>query len=244
VIAGGDPARARQAVRSSEQALVREQQRLMMLLDPPFSDTAHDPGYIRSYPPGIRENGGQYTHGVLWTVQALCLLGEGERAHHLLSLLNPIGHATDPVSVKRYRVEPYVVAADVYSSPEHLGRGGWTWYTGSASWMYRIAVESMLGLQRRGGTLMLTPCVPPEWRSFEVRYRYGNSELHLVFENPDGVATGVRRIELDGHTLGGSAIPLVDDGQRHEVRVVMEEEDASYRNHLVTDAGDARASSR
>jgi cyclic beta-1,2-glucan synthetase len=221
VIAGGEPARARQAVQSSEQALVREKQRLMMLLDPPFSNTAHDPGYIRSYPPGIRENGGQYTHGVLWTVNALCLLGEGERAHRLLSLLNPIGHATEPNSVKRYRVEPYVLAADVYSSPEHLGRGGWTWYTGSASWMYRIAIENVLGLKRQGDSLLVAPCVSPDWKQFQVNYRYGRSQLQLSFENPAGVASGIHSMELDGHALSGAIIPLVDDGRRHQVRVVM-----------------------
>ena len=221
VIAGGDSARARQAVESSEAALVWEDERIVLLLDPPFADASHDPGYIRSYPPGIRENGGQYTHGVLWTVQALCLLGEGTRAHKLFSMLNPITHATDPAGVKRYRVEPYVLAADVYSSPEHAGRGGWTWYTGSASWMYRIAIENMLGLQRHGDTLHIAPCVPSEWREFRVSYRYGTSELSLIFENPEGVTTGVRRIELDSRELARDSVPLLDDGRQHRVRVVM-----------------------
>jgi cyclic beta-1,2-glucan synthetase len=221
VMAGADPARARQAVESSEAALIWEDERMMLLLHPPFSDGAHDPGYIRSYPPGIRENGGQYTHGVLWTVQALCLLGEGARAHDLFSMLNPVTHATDPASVKRYRVEPYVLAADVYSSPEHPGRGGWTWYTGSASWMYRIAVESMLGLQRHGDSLRIAPCVPPEWREFRVTYRYGKSKLSVTFENPEGVTTGVRRLELDSRDLTRDSVPLVDDGSQHHLRVLM-----------------------
>jgi cellobiose phosphorylase len=223
VIAGGDLARARRAVDSSEAELVLEDARLMQLLTPPFADQARDPGYIRSYPPGIRENGGQYTHGVLWTVQALCLLGEGQRAHHLFSLLNPISHATTPSEVARYRVEPYVVAADVYSCAEHLGRGGWTWYTGSASWMYRIAIENILGLKRRANALHVSPCVPPSWTEFEVTYRYGHSELTLAFDNSGGVPTGVRSIELDGRTLDDSVIPLVDDGRRHRARVVMGE---------------------
>jgi cyclic beta-1,2-glucan synthetase len=221
VIAGGDATRARRALESSISELVLEDERLMRLLTPPFTHLEHDPGYIRSYPDGVRENGGQYTHGVLWTVQALCLLGEGERAHHLFSLLNPISHALTPQDVKRYRVEPYVLAADVYASPEHLGRGGWTWYTGSASWMYRIAVEHILGLQRQGSSLQVSPCVPPGWAQFEVTYRYGESELLLAFENPNGVPTGVRRIELDGRELTGNGVPLVDDGKRHRVRVVM-----------------------
>jgi cyclic beta-1,2-glucan synthetase len=221
VIAGGNPARARQALESSLNELVQEDERLMRLLVPPFTHLEHDPGYIRSYPDGVRENGGQYTHGVLWTVQALCLLGEGERAHHLFSLLNPISHATSPAEVKRYRVEPYVLAADVYASPEHMGRGGWTWYTGSASWMYRIGVEHILGLQRRAGVLRVAPCVPPSWTQFEVSYRYGRSELLISFDNSGGVPTGVRRLELDGRELPDDEIPLVDDGRRHKAQVIM-----------------------
>jgi cyclic beta-1,2-glucan synthetase len=221
VIAGGDAARARRAVESSLTELVVEDERLMCLLTPPFTHAEHDPGYILSYPPGIRENGGQYTHGVLWTVQALCLLGEGEQAHRLFSLLNPISHATTPQEVKRYRVEPYVLAADVYASPEHPARGGWTWYTGSASWMYRIAIEDVLGLKRVGDSLQLSPCIPPSWTEFQVTYHYGKSELALEFENPNGVPTGIRRIELDGRELPGATIALVDDGRRHRARVVM-----------------------
>ncbi|HXK20160.1 MAG TPA: protein ndvB, partial [Polyangiaceae bacterium] len=221
VIAGGDPARARRAVESSLAELLVEDERLMRLLDPPFSHEDHDPGYIRSYPAGVRENGGQYTHGVLWTVQALCMLGEGERAHQLFSHLNPIHHATDPGAVKRYRVEPYVLAADVYASTEHAGRGGWTWYTGSAAWMYRIAIENMLGLQRRGDSLELQPCIPPSWGELEVTYRYGKSELQLSFENPRRVSSGIERIELDGRELPDTALPLVDDGRRHRARIVL-----------------------
>jgi cyclic beta-1,2-glucan synthetase len=222
VIAGADPARARRALDSSLAELVVEEERLMRLLTPPFREGEQDPGYIRSYPEGIRENGGQYTHGVLWTIQALCLLGEGERAAHLFGLLNPISHATDPQQIKRYRVEPYVLAADVYSSEEHLGRGGWTWYTGSASWMYRIGVEHILGLTRRGSVLRVAPCVPSSWNEFQVTYRYGQSELSLEFTN-HGVETGVRRIELDGRELTEHEIPLVDDGRKHRALVVMGE---------------------
>jgi cyclic beta-1,2-glucan synthetase len=215
------PTRARRALDNSLAELVDEEHRLMRLLTPPFSHTDHDPGYIRSYPGGVRENGGQYTHGVLWTVQALCLLGDGDRAHQLFSHLNPINHARNPPEVKRYRVEPYVLAAVVYASEEHFGRGGWTWYTGSASWMYRIAVENMLGLQRRASSLEVMPCVPPSWTKFEVTYRYGKSELKLTFENAEGVTTGVRRIELDGRELPSTLVPLEDDGRSHDVRVVM-----------------------
>ncbi len=221
VIAGGDSARARRAVESSISELVMEDERLMRLLTPPFSHLDHDPGYIRSYPEGVRENGGQYSHGVMWTVQALCLLGEGERAHWLFSLLNPISHAINPASVRQYRVEPYVLAGDVYASPQHLGRGGWSWYTGSAAWMYRIAVENMLGLKRLGDTLEISPCVSPDWKEFAATYRYGQSELTLSFQNPDGATTGVQRIELDGQELPHASVALVDDGRRHRVLVVM-----------------------
>ena len=227
VIAGGDAARARRAVESSLAELVIEEQRLMRLLTPAFGDSEHDPGYIASYPEGVRENGGQYSHGVMWTVQALCMLGEGERAHWLFALLNPISHAMNPASVKRYRVEPYVLAGDVYASAQHLGRGGWTWYTGSAAWMYRIAIENILGLKRLGQTLEVSPCVPPDWRDFVVTYRYGRSELSLEFQNPDGVATGVQRIELDGQQQPDASIALVDDGRRHRVLVVMGRADSA-----------------
>jgi cyclic beta-1,2-glucan synthetase len=221
VLAGGDKGKARRAVESSLSELVDEDARLMRLLTPPFASTEPDPGYIRSYPPGIRENGGQYTHGVLWTIQALCALGEGERAHWLFSLLNPITHASNPVETKRYCVEPYVVAADVYASPQHMGRGGWTWYTGAAAWMYRIGVEGLLGLTRRGEMLDVAPCVPPSWREFSVTYRYGRSELSLTFQNPRGVATGVTRIELDERVLDGASISLVDDGLKHRAVVTL-----------------------
>jgi len=229
VIASADPARSRRAVASSEAELILPQERMMLLLKPPFADAAHDPGYIRSYPPGIRENGGQYTHGVLWTAQALCLLGEGDRAHRLLSLLNPIAHGDSPSSMRRYQVEPYVVAADVYSNPEHLGRGGWTWYTGSASWFYRIAVENVLGLRRTKDRLLIAPCLPSSWTTLRVTYRHGGSELRIAFENPHGVATGVARAELDGRVLPDASVPLVDDGRHHTVRIVMGEAPAGAR---------------
>ena len=221
VIAGGDSARARRAVESSLSELVDEDARLMRLLTPPFRSQEHDPGYIRSYPEGVRENGGQYTHGVCWTVQALCMLGEGERAHWLFSLLNPISHGRNPAEVKRYRVEPYVLAGDVYGSAQHLGRGGWSWYTGSAAWMYRVAVEHMLGLQRRGDRLQISPCIPADWAEFVVTYRYGRSELALVFQNPSHVSIGVARLELDGQEQAEAQIPLVDDGRRHRALVVL-----------------------
>jgi cyclic beta-1,2-glucan synthetase len=222
VIAGiGDRERARQAVRSSEEQLVRPEDALMRLLWPPFDTTLPDPGYIRAYPGGIRENGGQYTHGVLWTVQALTLLGEGDRAVALLSLLNPIHHASTRPLAERYQVEPYVVAADVYDAPGHVGRGGWTWYTGAAGWMYRILIEHVLGVRREGQRLAVDPCVARAWKAFEVTYRDGEGEIHILVENPDGVEHGVRRVEIDGRELPDFAVPLTGATGRREVRVVM-----------------------
>jgi cyclic beta-1,2-glucan synthetase len=217
-----DPARARQAMASAEQHLIQERERMMLLLTPPFSSTAHDPGYIRSYPAGIRENGGQYTHGVLWTVQAFCELGEADRAYRLFSMLNPVSHGSEREQVLTYKVEPYVVAADVYSAPEHIGRGGWTWYTGSAAWMYRIAVEQILGLKIAGKSLFIQPHIPSHWRELRIEYAYGSngSSLDIRIENPTGVGTSVRRVELDGKLLTRPELPLLDDGARHEVRIV------------------------
>jgi cellobiose phosphorylase len=222
VIAGlGDGERAQQALRSSEERLIQTESALMRLLSPPFDRAEPDPGYIRAYPNGIRENGGQYTHGVLWTVHALTLLGEGDRAVALLSLLNPIHHASTREGVERYQVEPYVVAADIYDAPGHVGRGGWTWYTGAASWMYRVAVERILGVRREGMELVVDPCIARAWRGYEMTYRDGEGEVHIVVENPDGIEHGVRRVEIDGREAPGGRIPLTGAAGCREVRVVM-----------------------
>jgi cyclic beta-1,2-glucan synthetase len=222
VIAGvGDRERAAQAVAAAEARLVRPRERMMCLLDPPFQHAAPDPGYIRAYPPGIRENGGQYTHGVLWTIQALTLLREGNRAGALLELLNPVYHASTPEGVQRYRVEPYVVAADIYGGSEHPGRGGWTWYTGSAGWMYRIALERVLGLRRGGKTLSLQPCIPSHWSHFELEYRYLSSSYSIRVDNPERVSCGVVQLELDGKPVREGYVRLADDGKTHELRVTL-----------------------
>jgi cyclic beta-1,2-glucan synthetase len=222
VIAGiGDPAKAREAVAASERELVRPKDRMMRLLTPPFAATEPDPGYIRAYPAGIRENGGQYTHGVLWTVQALALLGEGDRALALLSMLNPLNHARTPEEVARYQVEPYVVAADVYDAPGHVGRGGWTWYSGAASVMYRVLLHDILGIKREGATLRIDPCVARTWRTFEVTYRDGEGSVHVVVDNPNGVQRGVSSIEIDGAPAANGVVPLTGQPGVREVRVVM-----------------------
>jgi cyclic beta-1,2-glucan synthetase len=201
--------------------LVREEDQLLLLFTPAFDETSRDPGYIKGYPPGIRENGGQYTHAALWAVWAYAKLGQGDRAGELFRLLNPITHSDTPEKARRYCVEPYVVAADVYSAEQHLGHGGWTWYTGSSGWMHRLGVEALLGLRKAGDTLHVDPCIPKGWSSFQMAYRYGETVYEIQVENPEGVNRGVKRITLDGEERAREGIPLTDDGQHHDVHVLM-----------------------
>jgi cyclic beta-1,2-glucan synthetase len=177
----------------------------------------------KGYPPGIRENGGQYTHAAIWALLAFAALGDGDKAAGLLSLLNPVNHARTEDDVQRYKVEPYVVAADVYSMPPHVGRGGWTWYTGSAAWMYRAGLEGILGFRVQGASLLLDPCVPRAWLRFEIVFRYHSSRYEITVENPEAVSRGIARAEADGTLLVGTPlrIPLLDDGAVHKVRVVL-----------------------
>jgi cyclic beta-1,2-glucan synthetase len=223
VISGAaDPARQRRAMAAVEEYLVRRGDGLVLLFTPPFDRTPLDPGYIKGYLPGIRENGGQYTHAAIWSVLAFAALGEGDKAGELFSILNPINHASTRAGIYRYKVEPYVAAADIYSEPPHVGRGGWTWYTGSAGWMYRAGVEWILGFRLRGTTLHLDPCIPRAWRYFEISFRYHSSRYELVVENPHGTTRGVSSAELDGTPLEEKVkIPLADDGATHRVRVIL-----------------------
>jgi cyclic beta-1,2-glucan synthetase len=207
---------------ATERYLVRRSDGIAMLFTPPFDDTALDPGYIKGYPPGVRENAGQYTHAALWSVMAFAALGEGDKAAELLAMLNPINHARSPAAIARYRVEPYVVAADVHAEPPHVGRGGWTWYTGSAAWMYRAGLESILGFRVRGKRLVIDPCIPRAWRGFTIAFRHHAARYTIVVENPHGVSRGVSSVELDGVTLDGPAgIPLVADTKTHRIRIVL-----------------------
>jgi cyclic beta-1,2-glucan synthetase len=219
------PDRAREALDSVDEKLVRREDGLIALLSPPFDRMAQDPGYIKGYVPGVRENGGQYTHAALWVVLAYLMQGDGDEGHALLDLINPVRHALDRASAERYRVEPYVVAADVYAVPPHTGRGGWTWYTGSASWFYRVALHSLLGLQVKGAdgdrTLTLDPCIPKRWDGFSLDYRHGGTVYHVTVENPRGVNRGVAYVEVDSVRLDSVSVPLVDDGREHRVRVVL-----------------------
>jgi cellobiose phosphorylase len=217
----GDASRAAQAMEAVQNHLVDRKNELVLLLKPPFDKTSRNPGYIKGYPPGIRENGGQYTHASLWAIRAFADLGQGDRAHELFRLINPVYHGDEPEKTERYRVEPYVIAADVYSTPPHAGRGGWTWYTGSASWMYRLGVERLLGITRTDGHLEVRPCIPGDWNRYQVSYRFGESLFHILVENPNGISCEVDEVEMDGQQLPDCKIPLQDDGQTHEVVVRM-----------------------
>jgi cyclic beta-1,2-glucan synthetase len=213
--------RARHAMAAADAHLVRRADRLILLFTPPFDKGPLQPGYVKGYVPGIRENGGQYTHAATWMVQAAAQLGQGGLAAEYFGLLNPVRHGRTPEEVARYRVEPYVVAGDVYGEPPHAGRGGWTWYTGSASWLYRVALEAMLGFRLRGPRLTLDPCVPDAWASFEVTYRYRSATYLIRVENAAGVERGVQSLTVDGQPRADRTVELSDDGRTHEVRVVM-----------------------
>jgi cyclic beta-1,2-glucan synthetase len=222
VLSGGaDSARAAQAMESVNRLLVKPAEQMILLFTPPFDKSARDPGYIKGYLPGVRENGGQYTHGAIWTAWAFAALGQGERAAELFHMLNPINHADTLDKVARYKVEPYVMAADIYSEPSHIGSGGWTWYTGSSGWMYRLGLEAILGISRAGQLLNINPCIPRDWPGFKIEYRFGSTQYRISVKNPDGVNRGIKQILLDGVLVPGGQIPLVDNDQPHEILVVM-----------------------
>jgi cellobiose phosphorylase len=223
VISGaGDKERAAMAMQSVEKQLVREQEKMILLFTPPFDKSAQDPGYIKGYLPGVRENGGQYTHAAIWTAIAHAASGDGDGAYRLFEMLNPMNHARTPEEIALYRAEPYVIAADVYSHPQHIGRGGWTWYTGSASWFYRLGVEYILGLKLHGDHFTIEPRIPSHWPGYKMIYKHGTSSYRISVENPRGgtqVQTSLRSVELDGTILPHHNVPILNDGRRHEVRV-------------------------
>jgi cyclic beta-1,2-glucan synthetase len=222
IAGGGSRERARQAMAAVDRHLVRREEQLVLLFTAPFDRESHDPGYIKGYPPGVRENGGQYTHAAVWAVVAAAMLGEGDHAHELFAMLNPITHAHSNDETVRYGGEPYVVAADVYSEPPHTGRAGWTWYTGAAGWLYRAAVEWILGFRLREDRCFFDPAIPTQWPGYRIRFRYKTSTYLAEVENPLRVARGIARIELDGMEIDATdGIPLVDDGADHRIRVVL-----------------------
>ncbi len=217
-----DTDRALRAMNAVKEYLVRYGDDLVLLFTPPFDKTERDPGYIKSYPPGVRENGGQYTHAAIWSVIAYAMLGEGDQAVELLRMLNPIKRTASRTGVYAYKVEPYVLAADIYSESPHVRRGGWTWYTGAAGWFYRAGLESVLGLRVRGDKLLFDPCIPRGWRGYSIHYQHQTSRYEITFENPDGVSRGVASIALDGMPQSSvNEITLLDDGQTHRIMVMM-----------------------
>jgi cellobiose phosphorylase len=219
VISGaGEPSRSRIAMNAVNERLVRSQSGIIQLFDPPFDKSELNPGYIKGYIPGVRENGGQYTHAAVWAVMAFALRGDHERAWELFQILNPVRHGSDPQHVATYKSEPYVVAADVYAVPPHTGRGGWTWYTGSAGWMYRTLVETLLGVNLQNETLRLEPRLPGAWNTSKVHYRFRQTVYHITFTRWLGGGS-TPAATLDGQPLAGNVVPLTDDRREHTVEM-------------------------
>ncbi len=220
---GADLERAKRAMSAVEKYLVKRDDGLVLLFEPPFHTSNPNPGYIQGYPRGVRENGGQYTHGSSWTVLAFAMLGDGDRAHELYSIMNPISHSSTNAAIHRYRVEPYVVCGDLYSMAPNVARGGWTWYSGSSGWMYRVAIEGILGFQLQGECLNVDPCIPQSWSGFEITFCHRSSRYHIIVENPRGVSKGVTQIEVDGADQPDRdrGIAMIDDGAIHNVRVIL-----------------------
>jgi cellobiose phosphorylase len=218
----GNTERTQQAMQSVRQRLVRDDDQLIQLLDPPFDRSDQNPGYIRGYVPGVRENGGQYTHAAIWAIMAFARMGDRQSAWELMRMINPINHARNAEEIAVYKVEPYVVAADVYAVTPHTGRGGWTWYTGSAGWMYRLLVESLLGFHVEGDQLTINACVPDDWDSYGIDYRYGDTIYRIMITQTRGNGSpGACRFRLDGVDLPEAVLTLVDDRQEHRIEVML-----------------------
>ncbi|MDP1707947.1 MAG: glucoamylase family protein [Gammaproteobacteria bacterium] len=219
ISSGGDPERARQAMMAVDQRLVRRDKQIIQLLDPPFDKSDLEPGYIKGYIPGVRENGGQYTHAAIWTTMAFAMLGDTQRAWEFFAMLNPVHHGSTPEAIERYKVEPYVMCADIYGVSPHTGRGGWTWYTGAAGWMYRLTVETLLGLQLEVDHLRIAPCVPADWDSYKIHYRYRDTVYHITVKRVGEPSAQGARVTVDGTERPDTRIPLVDDRREHFVEV-------------------------
>jgi cyclic beta-1,2-glucan synthetase len=226
VISGAaDPERAVKAMAAVNEHLIRRTDALVLLFTPPFDRSLQEPGYIKGYPPGIRENGGQYTHAAIWSAIAFSMIGDGDSSAQVLSMLNPINRSSTAEAMGKYKVEPYVVSADVYSEPPHIGRGGWSWYTGSSGWMYRAGLERILGFRVHGTILHLDPCIPKAWKGFEINFRHFTAHYHIVVENPEHVSRGVLQCTVDTIDRKPSSIgnpiqiSLVNDGATHTILV-------------------------
>lgn len=222
VISGaGNKERSLLALKSAEEFLVKYKDKLVLLLTPPFDKSAQDPGYIKGYPPGVRENGSQYTHGSLWLPLAFARLGDGKKAVSLLNLMLPINLSLNPHACQKYEVEPYVLAGDINYHEDYLGRGGWTWYSGSAGWMYRIWLEEILGFKLRGKKLKIDCTLPPDWEGFKILFQYLSTAYSITVENPERLSKGRANITHNGIKMASDEITLVDDGQKHEVLIVL-----------------------
>ena len=218
----GDAARTVQAMDQLDKQLAHSEAGLLLLITPPFQNSTQDPGYIKGYQPGVRENGGQYTHAAIWSMMAFAKLGNGEKAYQYFKMLNPIQHSHSDASLNRYKVEPYVLAGDIYSGGVLEGRGGWSWYTGSAAWYYRAGLESLLGFRLKGDRLKIEPCIPPHWKEYEIAYQFGKSRYTIQVKNPEGLCGGgATRVELNGQLQSDSEIHLVDDGNDHTLVVTV-----------------------
>jgi cyclic beta-1,2-glucan synthetase len=213
----GNPERSKIALEAVNKYLVNREDKIIKLFTPPFDKSDADPGYIKGYVPGVRENGGQYTHAAIWTMMGYAALKDGDRATELFGLINPINRTSTLTGSQKYKVEPYVIAADIYAVDPHVGRGGWSWYTGSASWMYRSAIESILGFHLHGDHITIEPCIPSTWNQFEIKYRKGESIYLITVINGQNKKT----IELDGNLIDGMNIPIIDDGKEHEILVTL-----------------------
>jgi cyclic beta-1,2-glucan synthetase len=223
----GDTTRIAMAMESVETFLIKNTDEIILLFSPPFDKTSLDPGYIKGYLPGVRENGGQYSHAAIWCILAYASLSKGKRAVELFSMLNPINHGNSPAAIKRYKVEPYVLAADVYSEPPHVGRGGWTWYTGSSAWMYRTGIETILGFKLNGNKLRIEPNIHPDWKFYKIRYIYMSAIYEIEFQKTNQQSSEKIKYLIDGYAVpedeGGFL--LTDDGRNHSVIVTFNKEE-------------------
>jgi len=218
---------------SLEDYLVMREEGLIKLLTPPFNGGDMEPGYIKGYVPGVRENGGQYTHAATWVVAAFAMLGDGDKALELFDLINPINHTRTDRECFIYKVEPYVMAADVYVNHLHIGRGGWTWYTGSASWMYKAGLENILGFSKNGDKLVIDPCIPKKWTEYSIKYNYLQTTYNIKVRNPESLSKGVSNILIDGEILDENVINLLNDKITHHIEVLMGSSKAAIKNEYL-----------
>ena len=209
------------SMESLENHLIDKENEIIKLLDPPFNKTKMEPGYIKSYLPGVRENGGQYTHASCWVIYAFTKLGFGDKALEFYRMINPIEHSRTKDKARKYKVEPYSIPADIYGAENLAGRGGWTWYTGSSSWFYKIGIENILGLRIENKTLRLEPCIPKDWKEYSIKYRYKNTIYNIKVKNPNGKNTGVEKLFLDGKDIEEKQVKLVDDRRTKEIEIIM-----------------------